>query len=144
MDELDERLLTLIEQNARQSSKQIAGQLQVSSATIRRRLKRLIDTNELYVEAYRDPIKTGLNVSALIGLNVDHDLHQEVMQKLNKLPEIRWVATTTGQFDSFVFVNCHSNEDLYVFLRDVLLKIPGIRDSQTFMCLHIEKKSRLR
>ena len=139
MDELDKQLIQIVEQNAHQSSEEIARQLNVSSATVRRRLKRLIDTQQLQIMARVDPVKLGFPVCALIGLNVDHDSHNNVMEALRKLPQVSWASTTTGRFDGFVFSRFSSNEGLYDFLKNVLIKIPGVRDCETFICLHIEK-----
>jgi DNA-binding Lrp family transcriptional regulator len=70
MDELDAQIVRLMEQNARQTSDTIAKQVGMSSATVRRRLKRLFDTKELHIETYGNPLKSELPVSALIGLNI--------------------------------------------------------------------------
>ena len=143
MDKLDEQIVSLVERNARQTSDTIARQLKVRSATVRRRLKRLLDTKELHIEAHRDPVKAGRSIAALIGMNIEHELHEEVMQAIRRLPEVSWASTTTGRFDGFAFVRSSSPEHLYLFLKDVLLKIKGIKDSETFICLHVEKSSRL-
>jgi DNA-binding Lrp family transcriptional regulator len=143
VDELDAQIVRLMEQNARQTSDMLAKQVSVSSATVRRRLKRLFDARELHIEAYGDPLKSELPVTALIGLSIEHELHEEVMGTIRRLHNVSWASTTTGQFDSFIFVRSSSTEHLYQFIKDVLLKIAGIKDSEIFVCLHVEKSSRL-
>ena len=140
MDDIDAQLVLLLKQNARQSSKVIARQLNVSSATVRRRLKRLIDSNELSIVAYRDSIKAGLPVAVLIGFDIDHTLLDSAMQALCEHPEVVWACTTTGRFDAFAYLRFRSNEEFSLFLRNELTKINGIKDSETFICLHIEKQ----
>jgi DNA-binding Lrp family transcriptional regulator len=103
----------------------------------------MLDARELLIEAYRDPGKTGFPVCALVGLNIEHELHGEVMGEIAKLNEVTWASTTTGRYDGFAFVRSPSTEALYLFLRDVLLKIKGIRDTETYVCLHVEKSGRL-
>ena len=103
MDEFDAQIARLMEQNARQTSDAIAMQVKVSAATVRRRLKRLLDSGELHIEAYRDPAKAGLPVAALIGLNIEHELYEEVISTICRLDEVSWCSTTTGRFDGFVF-----------------------------------------
>ena len=145
MDELDAQIVRLMEQNARQTSDTIAKQVNVSSATVRRRLKRLFDAKELHIEAYGDPFKSELlPVTALIGLNIEHELHEGVMEKIRRLHNVLWASTTTGQFNSFIFVRSSSTEHLYQFMRDLLFKITGIKHCEIFVCLHVEKSSRLR
>jgi len=142
MDDIDAQIVHILEQNARQSSKTIAKHLNISSATVRRRLKRMFDANDVHVEVYRNVEKSSHSASALIGLNIDHELHEEVMGKIAKIPEVVWASTTTGQYDGFAYIYCDSADCLYLFLRDVLTKIPGIKDSETFVCLHTEKSGR--
>ncbi len=138
MDNIDEQIIHLLEQDARQSSKAIAKQIHLSSATVRRRLKRLIDSNVLDIVAIRDPIKTGLPVAALIAFNIDHNLLDSVMEMLSDHSKVVWACTTTGRFDGFAFVRFSSNEELSLFLRKELSNTQGIKDMETFMCLHIE------
>lgn len=139
MDDIDEQIIHLLEQNALQSSKAIAKQIHLSSATVRRRLKRLIDSNVLDIVAIRDPIRTGLPVAALIAFNIDHKFLDSVMNTLSDHSKVAWACTTTGRFDGFAFVRVSSNEELSLFLRKDLVKIPGIKDSETFICLHTDK-----
>ena len=104
MDKIDEQILLLFQHDPRQSSNSIAKKVNVSSATVRRRLKRLFDSNEVKVVAYRDPVKAGLPVAALIGFNIDHNFLDEVADKLIQLPEVEWFCATTGRFDGFALL----------------------------------------
>ena len=139
IDKIDEQLIRLIEQNARQSSEILARQLNVSSATVRRRLKKLIDSNVLNIMAIKNPIKMGLSIAALIGFNIDHALIDSVMKAIRERPDVLFACTTTGRFDAFAFIRCHSNEEFSHLLRNGLTKIEGIKDMETFVCLHMEK-----
>lgn len=140
IDQIDEQLIQLLEGNARQSSETLAKQLNISSATIRRRLKRLMDSDQLHVVAFRDPVKAGLPVAAVVGFNIDHALLDSAMQAICSYPEVVLACTTTGRFDAFALVRFSSNEAFSSFLRNKITKIEGIKDSETFVCLHIEKR----
>ncbi len=140
MDKIDEQLIQLIEQNVRQSSETLANQLHVSSATIRRRLKKLLDSNVLHVVAFKDPIKAGLPLAAVIAFNIDHRQLDKVMKEICSCPNVILACTSTGRYDAFALTRFCSNEELSSFLRNEITKIDGIKDSETFMCLHIEKK----
>jgi DNA-binding Lrp family transcriptional regulator len=143
MDDLDEQIVCLLEHDARQTSDTLAKQLNVSSPTVRRRLKRLIDAKELRIEAFRDFNKSGMPVIALIGLNIEPKRYNEVMTTICKLPEVAWVSTTAGRYEVIAFIRASSSEDLYLFLKNVLNEIDGIRDRETFLCLHIEKSKHI-
>lgn len=141
MDALDEQIVHLMWKNARQTSDMIARQINVSSATVRRRLKQLYDANELIVEAYINPDKVGPRVVALVGINIDHEKWDEVISKINDLPEVPWLSTTTGRFNAFAMVHSNTNENLYLYLKNVLCKITGIKDAETFLILHADKRT---
>ena len=128
--------MQLLEQNARQSSTALAKRLAVSSATVRRRLKKLIDSGKLNVVAFRDPAKTGFPVLALIALNVEHRHLDSLMQQLSDRNEIVWACSVTGRFDVFALAVFRSNEELASFLQKEQHGLQGIRDSETFVCLH--------
>jgi DNA-binding Lrp family transcriptional regulator len=140
IDYIDEQLVHLLEENARQSSDTLAKQFNVSSATIRRRLKRLIDSNVLHIVAIRDPLRTGLPLAAVIGFNIYHEFLDSAMQAICSRPEVVLACTTTGRFDAFALARFSSNEDFSLFLRNEITKITGIKDSETFVCLHTEKR----
>ena len=139
MDNIDEQIIHLLEQDAQQSSKAIAKQIHLSSATVRRRLRRLIDSNVLDIVAIRDPARTGLSVAALVAFNIEHNLLDSVMKMLSEHSKVVWACTTTGRFDGFAFVRFSSNEELSLFLRNEIANTQGIKDSETFICLHSEK-----
>jgi len=140
IDHIDEQLIHLVEGNARQSSQALARQLNVSSATIRRRLKRLIESEQLHIVAFRDPIKAGLPVAAIVGFNIDHALLDSAMQAICSCREVVLACTTTGRYDAFALARFSSNEEFSSFLRNKITKIEGVKDSETFVCLHIEKR----
>ena len=130
----------LLEGNARQSSQDLAKHLDVSSATVRRRLKRLIDSDVLHIVAYKDPNIAGVLVAAVVGFNIDHSLLDSALQAICSYPEVILACTTTGRFDAFALVRFSSNDELSSFLRKEITKVEGIKDSETFICLHIEKR----
>ena len=138
-DSFDKQLISLLGQDARQSSEALAKKLKVSSATVRRRLRKLTRNNLLHVVGVVDPANFGLPLAAVISLDVDHDKLDSAMDALVDRPEIKWVSTTTGRFDIVAMARFPSTSSLSDFLTDQLGKIDGIRDSETSVCLEIKK-----
>jgi len=89
IDFTDKELLRLLEKDARQSSKKIALQLNMSSATVRRRLRRLTENDILRIVAAINPIKSGLPVCAIIAFDAAYQNLDEVMETLAKQEEIK-------------------------------------------------------
>jgi Lrp/AsnC family transcriptional regulator for asnA, asnC and gidA len=138
-DSTDEQLVRLLARNARQNSETLAKQLNLSAATVRRRLRKLIQSETLHIIGVVDPIKFGLPVAVIINLDIASEKIVSVMETLTNRPEIRWISTTTGRFDIIALARFASNDDLSNFLVQGLPKIEGVRDSETFICLNMEK-----
>ncbi|MFH1141079.1 MAG: Lrp/AsnC family transcriptional regulator [Chloroflexota bacterium] len=140
MDDLDRKIIELLQVNGRASNARVARDVGVSEGTVRRRLRRLIQDEIVRVVAVPDPEKMGFNTVALIGVQADPDKQDEVATRLAELPETQYVALTTGSFDIFIWVALASAEELGVFLRRKVGPTPGVRRTETFVNLAIRKK----
>ena len=139
MDSLDEKLIQLLGQDARQSSNVLAKQLKVSPATIRRRVRTLVKSGALRIVGVVDPKKFGFPLVAVLALDVVHDKVDPVMKMLADRPEVRWISLTTGRFDIMALVRFRSTDELAEFVKNRLSNIEGLRNSETFLSLHVEK-----
>ena len=135
MDELDLKIIALLQEEGRASNAGIARKVGVSEGTVRRRLKRLIQEKYIQVVALLDAGKMGYASEALIGVQVDPDKTDEVADSLAQLEEIKWVTLTTGSFDIFGWATLESSESLGIFLRTKVGTIPGVRRTETFVNL---------
>ena len=140
MDDLDRKLIALLQVNGRASNARIARDVGVSEGTVRRRLRRLIQDEVIRVVAVPDPKKMGLNTVALVGIQADPDKIDAVAEKLAQLPEAHYVSLTTGSYDIFMWVALASSEELGKFLRQKVGVTEGIRRTETFVHLAIAKK----
>ena len=138
-DSIDEQLVRLLAQDGRQSSEMLAKGLNLSSATVRRRLRKLIRDDVLRIVGVVDPYKFGFAVAVIISLDVTHDKLGLAMEALGERPEIKWVSTTTGRFDILAMARFRSNNGLAEFMTEVLAKLEGVKDSETFLCLDVKK-----
>lgn len=141
MDELDRKIISLLQTNGRASNAQVARQLSVSEGTVRRRVRRLIRQGIIRVVAVPDPEKLGFGTVALIGLQVDPDKIDRVADQLATLKETQYVAITTGAYDIFIWVSLGSAEELGIFLRTKVGTVPGVRRTETFVNLAIKKRT---
>ena len=140
MDDLDRRIIGILEQDGRASNARIARSVGVSEGTVRRRLKRLISDQIVSVTALPDPRRLGYESEALIGVQVDPDKIDEVAESLAKLEHTRWVAVTTGTYDVFAWATVLNAEALGLFLRERVGTIPGVRRTETFVNLAVVKR----
>ncbi len=138
-DSLDDSIIKLLERNAWQSSEELAKQLHVSSSTIRRRIRRLTQEGVMRAVAIADLSKTGVPLTAVLALNVELQYVDGALKAISALPEVKWVATTTGRFDVLALARFHSTDELAAFVRKELIKVKGLKGSETFVCLHVER-----
>ena len=141
MDELDRKIIGILQKDGRASNAKIARQLGVSEGTIRRRLKRLIEDEAIQVLALPDPSKLGHTTEAIVALQVDPGMIEDVAAALAQAPEALNVSITTGAFDLFAWVALPSPEDLHSFLLGTVGNIPGVRRSETFVTMSVKKRT---
>ena len=141
MDELDRKIIGILQLDGRASNAKIARQLGVSEGTIRRRLKRLIEDEAIQVVALPEPSKLGYNTEAIVGIQVDPGKLEYVADELGRVPETLNVSVTTGAFDIFAWVALPSPEQLHSFLLGTVGKIDGVKRSETFVTLSVKKRS---
>ena len=72
MDDLDRKIIAILQSNGRASNAQIARNVGVSEGTVRRRVRRLIEEAVIRVVAIPDLEKLGYGTVALIGLQVQY------------------------------------------------------------------------
>jgi DNA-binding Lrp family transcriptional regulator len=98
-ESLDEQLIELLSQDARQSSQALAKQLNVSSSTVRRRISKLVKRGALRFAALAEPAEFGFYLRAIIAFDVEHGKVRGVMELLSGRSEVKGLATTSGRFD---------------------------------------------
>jgi Lrp/AsnC family transcriptional regulator for asnA, asnC and gidA len=139
LNSLDKQIVQLLMQNARQTSGTLAKQLKVSSATIRRRINRLVKTEAIRIIAAIDQKHLGLSFTTVIALDVTHDKLDSVARLLATKEQVMWISTTTGRFDIIAIASFASTEDFYEFMQRELTNVEGLNNSETFVCLHLQK-----
>ena len=140
MDDIDIKIISMLQDDGRVSNAQIARDVGCSDPTVRRRLRRLIQDEILRVSALRDPGKIGYASEALIGVHVDLAKIDEVAEDLARLDEVNWVTITTGTYDIFVWAALQSPEALGIFLRTKVGQISGVQRTETFVNLSVKKR----
>ena len=138
-DSKDAQLVRLLGQDAQQNSETLAQQLNLSSATVRRRLRKLIQNDLLHIIGVVDPANFGLPLTVIITFNVSFDKLESAMNILINRPEISWVSTTTGRFDIIARGRFASTDGLSEFMTKQLSHMEGLKDSETFICLSVRK-----
>ena len=141
MDDLDTKIIGMLQKDGRSSNAGIAREVNVSEGTVRRRLKKLFEDGLIQVVALPDPDKIGFHTEALIGIQVDPSKNDSVADALCDLREINWVTQTAGRYDIFAWASMTSAKELGIFLNTKVGTISGVRHSETFISLANKKRA---
>jgi predicted DNA-binding transcriptional regulator len=95
-DELDRQIIRLLRADGRRSNREIARTLDVPEATVRYRVRRLIESNILRITASVDPEHLGYGLTAVISVQVEPNRINAVAEEISAMPEVMWVAITAG------------------------------------------------
>ena len=123
----------------------MARECNVSGAAIHQRIQRLTNTGVISgSEFIINPQKLGYHTRAYIGIYLEKaSMNKDVIDKLNKIPEIVECHYTTGGYSLFIKVVTKNNDHLKLILTDKLQAIQGITRTETFISLEENFKRQL-
>jgi Lrp/AsnC family transcriptional regulator for asnA, asnC and gidA len=140
LDDIDKAIIRELQLDGRTPYAKLGPAVGLSQAAVRQRVQRLIENGVMQVVAVTDPLMLGFNLEAMIGVEVDGDL-RAVASKLAEFANVDYVVVTTGRFDLVLEVVCRDHEELLHIINDVIRAIPGVRATETFTYLHLEKQT---
>ena len=141
LDHLDICIIRSLQSNARRSNIEVAREIGVAEGTIRHRLQRLVRDDIVRFVALVDPLKTGYETVAIVGVKVNPARHEVAAEGLAAMPEVRYVSYAIGDFDLLIEVLVTTPQTLFEFLTRRLAKVRGVTSFKTFMTPKIVKRS---
>ena len=139
IDELDRKIIRLLQQNGRTPNTELARKLDLTETTVRKRIARLLDEDLISIVAVPTPRVPSTLVSALLGISVKLSAFDSVAAELAKAPEARYLSRTSGRYDFILEAFFASHEHLVQFISEHLGGIEGVEDVETSVVLRIEK-----
>ena len=140
IDEIDLKIIKILNEDGRTPFSQIAQRLGVSTGMIRQRYQRLVQDGVLQVVAVTNPLLMGFTTMAQIGVKVDVGRLQEIADQIASFEEVIYLVLLTGSYDLHIEIVCRDMTHLLDFLTNKLYSVEGIKDSETFICMHIAKE----
>jgi Lrp/AsnC family transcriptional regulator for asnA, asnC and gidA len=140
IDSIDASIIELLQRDGRLSNTDIARELDVSEATVRGRIKRLIDDEVIQIVAVSNPLRLGFEITGDLYITVDMKKMDNVIAKLKNFKELWYIVTTTGRFNlnaEFVVKNLESLNDL---VYNKLSHIDGILQIETSIIMKYIKR----
>jgi Lrp/AsnC family transcriptional regulator for asnA, asnC and gidA len=137
IDNLDRKILELLQKDGRMAYTDIAKKLIVSGGTIHQRINKMTEAGIIKgTQVLINYEKIGYDVTTLLGIYLKSakDLGK-VIDKLKTMKEVVEVYYTTGAYALIIKVHNKNIKDFHHFLVDKLQNIPEIQSTESFICL---------
>jgi Lrp/AsnC family transcriptional regulator, regulator for asnA, asnC and gidA len=140
IDLADQCIIALLQADGRLQYTDLARRLGIPEATVRRRMKRLLDERVMQIVAVPDPYRIGYDTHAIVGLRVQPGKIEDVIAVLDPLPQVRYIGVTAGTYDVVIEALFENNDALRHFLTDTLGQIDGLQGTETSYVLEVAKR----
>lgn len=139
LDAVDRRLLRLLQEDGRISNAELARRGNLSPAACFERVKRLRERKIITgFTALVDPGAVGRDVLIFVEVILDRttgDLFEAFATAVRRLPDVLECHMVAGGFDYLIKARVRDMEAYRAFLGDVLVKLPGVRETRTYAVL---------
>ncbi|TYR75964.1 Lrp/AsnC family transcriptional regulator [Rossellomorea vietnamensis] len=140
IDDLDKGIIKFLSKNGRMSFAEIAASLEVTEKTVRNRYNNLIDNNIIEVVGVVNPITLGIKVGAIIQLKVVPQQIEQVVEQLQQVPVVRYITTTSGDYQLLAQVNVRDYDELNETVRTIH-RIPDISSTNVLIQMDVYKNT---
>ena len=120
MDNIDRKILTILQQNARTPLKVIAEQVFLSSPAVSARIERLESAG--YILGYQAQLSCaamGYQIKAFINLEVEPSQKPEFYPYIEGCPNVMECNCVTGDYSMFIKVCFHTTQELDQFINQL-------------------------
>ncbi|KAF5418549.1 MAG: AsnC family transcriptional regulator [Methanosarcinales archaeon] len=128
IDEKDLSIIDMLRENARIPVTEIASRLDVSESTIRKRIRGL-EKNGVITQytVVVDPSKLGYNSVSMVGIDVESTHLLDVAMRMTEFPEVKFVATSTGDHMIITEIWTNDSKELGRFIAKNIEKQEGVK-----------------
>jgi len=140
LDEIDEKILKNLLVDARQSARQLALRLGISTVTVLSRIKKL--EKEKIIKGYTaiiDHEKVGYSLTAIIELMAKNDKILGIEEEISKFENVCGVYDITGSTDTLIIAKFKGRDELSRFVK-ALAAIPNVENTITHVVLNTPKE----
>lgn len=136
-DSLDRELIALLQANARESVANLGRKLGVARTTVLARIARLEASGVIVGYTVRlGGESTEQGVQAYVGISINPKMQRDVIRRLTKLPELRQLASVSGEFDYMAMLRAPTTMRLDALL-DEIGEMEGVLRTTTSVVLAV-------
>lgn len=139
LDAVDRRLLRALQDDGRISNAELARRCNLSPAACFERVRRLRERKVITgYAALIDPGKVGRGLLIFVEVLLDRttgDMFDAFAEAVRRQPEVLECHMVAGGFDYLIKARVGDMDAYRAFLGDVLVKMPGVRETRTYAVL---------
>jgi Lrp/AsnC family leucine-responsive transcriptional regulator len=139
IDAVDRRLLKALQEDGRISNAELARRCNLSPAACFERVRRLREKKVITgYAAMIDPTKVGRGLMIFVEVLLDRttgDMFEAFAEAVRRQPEVLECHMVAGGFDYLIKARVGDMDAYRAFLGDVLVRMPGVRETRTYAVL---------
>lgn len=142
MNKTDLQIADIIQKNDKISSSEIADMVGISVSNANERVKKLQKNG--IIKSWRgvlDPKKTGVDICALMLIDVDNAHEDQIIKEMKIFPEIQEIHHISGARSYMIKVRVEDTDALQAFLKLKLKPLKGITRTESFIVLETVKET---
>jgi len=147
LDRIDRRILSLLQRDGRITNAALAERISLSPTATAERTRRL--TRDGYIEGYSarlSPQRLGLGLLVFVEIKLDRtqpDVFDAFAHAARSAPEVMEAHMVAGGFDYLIKARVRDMAAYRQFLSNVLLTLPGVRETHTYAVMEEVKATDL-
>lgn len=144
LDKIDRKILSILQEDGRIAAVGLSERVGLSPTSTGERLKRL--QREGYIEGYGarlDPKRLGFGLLVFVEVLLDKttpDIFERFAKAVRAAPDVLECHMVAGGFDYLVKARLSDMAAYRRFLGDVLLALPGVRETRTYAVMEEVKR----
>lgn len=135
IDQIDEKLLSMLREDSRRPFVEIAKEVNLSEAAIRRRVSKLVKSGMISKFTIETNIGPQANAISLLSVNPSFPT-SEISNRLKKTRGVQSIYEITGEYDIAVIVGGANIAEINGTI-DEIRKLSGIDDTNTVVVLKV-------
>lgn len=147
IDKKDKAILEELQENAKQSSRDLSRKLGIPATTIHERIKRM--EKEGVIKGYHvalDYEKVGMPTTAMVLVSrmprttpEKRTFYKRIAEYAAKIPEVQEAHVVTGEYDMVLKVRGKNEKEVGSFIVDKLWNLPEVERTLTLMSFYTAK-----
>ena len=140
LDDVDVKILKIINDDVRTSYRQISRDLDVSVGTIHNRIDKMVKYG--VIKKFSPIINheiLGFTLTTIIGVRLKGDSIEEWEERTVKNKNVIGIYDVTGSYDAFLIAKFRDNQELNSFIKE-LTKDPSVERTYTHTVLDVVKE----